>query len=177
MTIIAAAVGDDGTWIGSDGLTSNEEGFIVSRNYPKWTISKNRLFAFAGDGSIIPAAIMNRVVTETWEDEMLSGAEGVLQLGDFMREAFVEAKEFPIDHNTWTSFGYSPVVATPGQVDPVMRCLQVSGCGEQLAIGCCHELRRSGFTKAEDLVRCAIDVACHYSIHCGGEIFIERLDA
>lgn len=190
MTIIATAMGPDGTWIGSDGLSMKGDNRVVSRSCDKWNVSPDGEWAFAGSGAITYDALL--LEDSPWPDGSDDDPEAqLLGMAAAMRKAIDSApgaKAVRDDDEVFSCYQFSPVVATPGHVwrlnsdlrsfDPALEGVyQAAGAGVDYAIGAMSALLARGETSAEVLVRTAVETACRVSTLCGGDIFVRRLGA
>jgi ATP-dependent protease HslVU (ClpYQ) peptidase subunit len=190
MTILAAATGWDGTWIGSDGL-GTVDGRVVQTDAEKWNVSPNGIWAFAGGGSWAFDFALRYDGSFQWPETVV-GAEGVALLASAMRDRLLGLPSFRIDEQRSAPFGdfeWSPLVVGPGggpwrpNCDlwtvggPVEGAYQAAGAGQDFASGAMSALIAAGETSAETIVRAGINTACRMSVWCGGEIFIHRMPA
>lgn len=193
MTIIAAAVGPDGTWIGSDGMQVVND-VIVQHDKKKWYVSKSRKWALAACGESTPQSVLALEQPDLWPPEHVpewTGREGALSIGQWARETLLATPEFSLvrdKDSSWGDYGFSPLIAATGGVwhlnsdlrtlsDAIDGYFVVAGPGEDFAHGACHRLLLMGLLSAEELVRAAIEAACYHSVWCGGETYVERLDS
>lgn len=194
MTIIAAALGPDGTWLGSDGISIVGDR-ITSRTTDKWNLSPAGDWAFAGAGLITYDAVLLDDAAlwrsiERVTDAQIDNSEGqLLKLMAAMRSTIDEASGAEIVRDEGCVFGdyrFSPLVATTGHIWRLSSDLrsfdralegvyQAAGAGDDYAVGAMSALLASGETSAEVLVRAAVETACRTSIHCGGGVFVQRL--
>jgi hypothetical protein len=196
MSVIVAAIGPDGTWIGSDTLGVNGDDRIVETQ-PKWKISPDRDWAFAGCGSVdYGPALLGEVNLESGEsllwdhvaDDSKSPEVRLRDLMAGMRQAIKSAGGEPVrdDGEVFPCYRFAALVATPGRIwrlnptllsadQPLEGTYQAVGYGADYAVAAMSALRSVGVKSAEDLVTEAVRVACRMSAYCNGEAFVERL--
>lgn len=184
MTILAAAIGPDGTWIGADTLVT-ADGRIVETSARKWTLSPNGRWAFAGGGSwAFDFALRD---ADIWPD--VEGQFGVVLMAAAMRARLLGLPEFEVirDDEPFGDFDWSPLVVGPGGVwrinsnlwtidSAIEGVYQAAGAGQDFAAAAMSALLAAGETSAEAFVLAGIETACRMSVWCGGEIFLHKMD-
>lgn len=194
MTIIIAAQGADGTWLGADGR-GLVNGVKVYENERKWNTSADGKWAYGGAGEVTYDAVLGGV--GLWP-ESAEGIEGARCIAKQMRKKLDAVKGFEQardDGSPFGDYGFSPIVAGPGgiwrlcsdlrSVNPPFESRYLAvGCGGELALGAMSALlngpgetpmSRRVEISAEDLVRAGLETACRLNAYCGGELFVERL--
>ena len=186
MTIIAAAIGPDGTWIGSDGMSILGD-LVNTTSRKKINVSQDGRWAFGGCGEYTYFAALLHA-EPVWPSAR--GREAMPELAEKMRSRLHEVKGFELVRDEGIPFGdyrYSPVVACNGYVcrlnsclrawnDPLEGVFQAAGNGVEFAIGAMSTLKAAGETSAEVLVRSAIEVCIRRCHGCGGEIQMVRME-
>ncbi len=178
MTIIIAARGPDGTWLGADGL-GLVNGFRVYENEQKWNTSPDGKWAYGGAGEVTYDAVLGGV--GLWPESV----EGAQCVAARMREKLKDAEGF--EQTSFGDYGFSPIIAGPEGIwrlcsdlrslNPALESRYLAaGCGDELAIGAMSALlARDPEISARELVDVGLRTACRLHAYCGGEIYVERL--
>ncbi len=192
MTVVAAAVGPDGTWMGADGQASIDE-LITTTTERKWNVSPDGWWAFAGAGEVAFDSVL--VEDDLWplgKDGPQNDPEvGRRTLAGRMRQKLAAVDGFQLVRDEDSIFGdyrWSPLVVTEGHVwrlcsdlrsfeEPMEGAYHACGSGMDYAIGAMSALLDRGVTSAEELVRAGVGAACRLTTQCGGEVFVQRLEA
>lgn len=189
MTILAAAIGPDGTWLGADGLSTDPDGGRTSTGYRKWNISPDRLWAFASAGEVTFDAVVLEEIGDLWPKKLEDVEHERKKFAQRIRERILAVKGVECVRDKDSIFGdfrLSPLVVTPGHAwrlcsdlrsfgEPFEGVFQTGGAGAEYATGAMSVLLASGVTSAERLVKAGVETACRSSVYCGGEMFFERL--
>lgn len=195
MTIIAAAIGPDGTWVGADGRAVVGD-LVVTNESRKWNLSPSGLWAFAGAGEVTFDSVLIDGRGELWPDlpdspglRQIAVAPGLSQLAENMRAKLDAVPGMELVRDEGCIFGdyrFSPLVATEGAIwrvcsdlrsfdGPIEGVYQAAGAGSDYAVGAMSALLAHGVTSAETLVRAAVATACRMSARCGGAVVVQRL--
>lgn len=195
MTIIAAAIGPDGTWIGADGQASVDD-LVVTSESRKWNFSPSGLWAFSGAGEVTFDSILLDGPGELWPDEpappalrRLAKMTALRQLAENIRAKLDAVSGMELVRDDGCIFGdyrFSPLVATEGGIwrfcsdlrsfdGPLEGVYQAAGAGSSYAVGAMSALLDHGVVSGETLVRAAVEVACRMSTRCGGAVLVRRL--
>lgn len=181
MTIIAAAIGADGTWIGADGL-SVAGNIVCSEASQKINVSPCGGLAFAAAGEVTYDGVLLQSKDSIWPRK-LAGDALLLDLASKMRTILSASSEFELVRDEDCAFGdyrFSPVVACDGHVwrlnsnlrtfdGPFEGRYQAAGAGADFALGAMSALVATGEESGERLVREGVASACRLSRDCGGQ--------
>lgn len=188
MTIIAAAIGPDGTWIGADGLTTMGD-IIMSTDTAKWRVSPDERWAFAGPGSMSYAEVILHSGCDLWPTA--TGADGARELVANMRTILCNHPAFSPEQiepgDNWSCYGWAPIIATDGHIwrvtsdlSSLVRAVRgvylCAGGGSDVADGAMEAQLALGVTSARELVSNAVEAACARLTVCGGEISVRRIE-
>lgn len=200
MTILAAAIGPDGTWLGCDGYSVSTAGCVKSPAMKKWNISPDRLWAFAAAGEITFDTVVLRDTQDLWPkatERQKGGYTELLEQVHDERAAFAQRMRMKLlavdgvqlirdDDCFFGDFRISPLIVTPGFAwrlcsdlcsfdEPIDGVYHVEGAGADFAAGAMSALLAHGVTSAEELVKGGVAAACRSSVYCGGEMFFDNL--
>jgi hypothetical protein len=186
MTIIAAAIGPDGTWIGADGIAINGD-LVTTTSERKINVGMFGKWAFGSSGEVTYDRAVMGPEKPIWPEA--TGEQGVKELAERMRSRLHDLPGFePVkdDGCAFRDYRFSPLVACAGRVWRINSCLrawdgpiedvfQAAGIGVEFAIGAMSALKAAGEESSEVLVRSAIETCVRRCHGCGGEIQMVRM--
>lgn len=190
MTIIIAATGPDGTWLGSNGGTICNNNNLVGTTHRQWHRSPDDEWAFAGAGDMTFDCVLTEDPDHLWPEPGEVGVAGLRTLMSSIRErvlAVSGAEVLRRDDDIFPGYGWSPVFAGPGGIwhaftdlvgfgEAVEGRYLTEGSGSQIATGALSALlAREPSISTEELVRGGLETACRLNVYCGGELNVERL--
>lgn len=190
MTVLACAVGADGTWLGADGHSQAGD-LVVATATKKWNVSPDGLWAFAGAGeATFDSVLLDGGGADLWPGAGEQAAfDGRAALARSMREKLSAVDGFQLvrhAESVFGDYGWEALIATDGYVwrlcsdlrsfdKPLEGVYWASGSGADYAIGAMSALVARNVTSAEELVCAGVAAACRMCTTCGGEIVVERL--
>ena len=197
MTIIAAAIGPGGTWIGADGRATVGD-LVTTNECRKWSLSPSGLWAFAGAGEVTFDSVLLEEAGGLWPDVIYpdypdllpeTGEAGLRRLAGNIRAKLdaIPGMEFVRDPDCiFGDYRFAPLVATEGAIwracsdlrsfdGPLEGVYQAGGAGSDYAVGAMSSLLAHGVTSGEALVRAGVETACRMSTLCGGSVVVQRI--
>lgn len=184
MTILAAALGPDGVWIGSDGLTTCGNA-VASRNSRKWLLSPGGRWAVGISGErAYRWALDGALAGHEWPDD--PGEDGARALVAVLRGKLADTVDTKIlDCSNFRDYGVAPLLASAegawrassdlwALTLPFDGRVIATGCGEDFAMGAMHVGLAAG-ASAFELVQRGVEAACAFSPTCGGERWYHRM--
>lgn len=201
MTILCAASGPDGTWIGADSFSSCGDR-LAPEGDPKWNVSACGEWALAGPGEVTFDGILFGdpewdPSSHLWPSE--GGESGLRRMMAAMRKRLLDSGAVvPMvdDGDTTRCYRWSPMVVWAGGSvwrlhstlwtfdrgylfgEPESLRYMAHGCGAEYALGAMHAAasRVDGLERsAETLVRAGLDAACRFSSGCAPPLLVQRL--
>ncbi len=189
MTIIIAAQGADGTWLGSNGGSICNNNNLVQTTHRQWHRSPDGEWAFAGAGDHTFDCVLTADL-ELWPEPGETGVAGLRTLMRSIRERILAVSDTELlrrDEDIFPGYGWSPVFAGPGGIwhaftdmigfgEAVEGRYLTEGSGAQIATGALSALlAREPNISTEELVCGGLETACRLNVYCGGELYVERL--
>lgn len=186
MTIIAAAIGPDGTWIGSDGLVVRD--MVTATDAQKIIFSPDNAWAIGCSGT---AAVQSALEASPllWTGIGPPSREEAAALLTRIREILdaAGARPGPDGDCSLPDYHFTPLVIGV-EVGPLIACstlisysaasaerCDAVGEAREYAVGAMHGMRTAGCRSAETMVRMAVQMSCERYAYCGGQIMVRRL--
>ena len=172
MTIIAAASGPDGVWIGSD--TVADDGARLSDCGPKFIRRKGWAIAAAGFLRSLYLLQQNerQILNLKCQHKIAAEVRNIHEADKFMRGSDTG----PID------FGAEFIICSASQVWEVGRTFEVvevdytaGGSAYQYGLGAMFCLDKTAKNFGQEAVTAAIKASMNFSPNCGGNCIVQRI--